>query len=262
MNEPDLHLEITDLTLRFGALVAIDGLNLAVPRGEIFALVGPNGAGKTALLNCINGVYRVQSGRICFEGADITELPLARVAAAGIGRSFQHVELFRHMTVLDNLLLGRHRRMKTGVLDGGLYFGWARKEEETHRARVEDVIDFFELGPFRDRHAGTLAYGAQKLVGVARALAMEPSLLLLDEPSTGLMREEKENLARFLMRIKYELGVTIVWVEHDMQMVGDLADSMLVLNYGLKIAEGAPQEIRQDQAVIDAYLGTDASASA
>jgi len=256
MNRPTPLLALDRILLRFGGLIALDNVSFAVEEGEIFAIVGPNGAGKTAALNCVNGVYRPQSGRILLAGADITHDPLSRMAGLGIGRAFQHVELFAHMSVLDNLLLGRHAKMRTGILDGGLYFGRARREEAEHRARVEEVIDFFELYHWRDQPAGALPYGIQKLVGVARALAMEPRLLLLDEPSTGLVREEKENLARFLLRIKYDLEVTMIWVEHDMQLVGDLADRMLVLNYGTEIASGTPGEIRENPEVIAAYLGT------
>lgn len=259
MTGPHVLLEVRNMSLRFGDLIAIDNLDLTIDKGQILALVGPNGAGKTAALNCINGVYRPQSGEILLESKNITTTPLHQIAANGIGRSFQHVELFPHMNVLDNLLLGRHRKMRTGIIDGGLYFGWARREENRHRATVEEVIDFFELSRYRDHAAGTLPYGIQKLVGVARALAMEPKILLLDEPSTGLVREEKENLARFLMRIKYDLGLTILWVEHDMQLVGDLADYMVVLNYGVKIAEGSPSEVRRNEEVIKAYLGSNAA---
>ncbi|NIR32747.1 MAG: ABC transporter ATP-binding protein [Gammaproteobacteria bacterium] len=255
-------LEVRELTLRFGGLTAIDDVTFAVREGEIFAIVGPNGAGKTAALNCINGIYRPTSGTIEFGSRTIDRLPLHRVAQSGIGRAFQHVELFPHMTVLQNLLLGRHTRMCSSIFHGGIYLGRAKTEEIEHRRRAEEIIDFFELYRYRDRPAGSLPYGVQKLVGVARALATEPTLLLLDEPSTGLVREEKENLARFLLRIKHDLGVTMIWVEHDMQFVADLADRMLVLNYGVAIAEGVPDEVRKAPEVIKAYLGKQAQAVA
>lgn len=252
-------LEIRDLTLRFGGLMALNGISLRADDGELVAIVGPNGAGKTALLNCINGVYRPSVGRIILDGKDITDVPVDRIALARVGRAFQHAELFPHMTVTENLLVGRHLLMRTGLFSGAFYFGRARREEAEQRKSIERIIDFFELYRYRDVPAASLPYGVQKLVGVARALALEPKLLLLDEPSTGLMREEKENFARFLLRIRHELRLSMLWVEHDMQMVTELADRIVVLNQGEIIANGLPDHVCKLPRVIEAYLGADAA---
>jgi branched-chain amino acid transport system ATP-binding protein len=252
-------LGIRDLTLRFGGLMALNGISLKADDGELVAIVGPNGAGKTALLNCINGVYRPSVGRIILDGKDITDVPVDRIALARVGRAFQHAELFPHMTVTENLLVGRHLLMRTGLFSGAFYFGRARREEAEQRKSIERIIDFFELYRYRDVPAASLPYGVQKLVGVARALALEPKLLLLDEPSTGLMREEKENFARFLLRIRHELRLSMLWVEHDMQMVTELADRIVVLNQGEIIADGLPDYVRKLPLVIEAYLGADAA---
>lgn len=248
-------LQIDNLTLRFGGLTALDNVSLRAADGELVAVVGPNGAGKTALLNCINGVYRGTVGRIVLNGQDITAVPVDMIALAGVGRAFQHAELFPHMTVTENLLVGRHMLMTTGIFSGAFYYGRARREEEKERKTIEEIIDFFELYQYRDMLAANLPYGVQKLVGVARALALRPKLLLLDEPSTGLTREEKENFARFLMRIRHELKLTMLWVEHDMQMVTDLADRIVVLSYGEVIGEGRPEAVSRMPKVIEAYLG-------
>jgi branched-chain amino acid transport system ATP-binding protein len=248
-------VEVLDLTLRFGGVTAINGLSFTVPASELLAVVGPNGAGKTAMLNCINGIYGPTSGRILLEGKDVTGTALRKMAAIGVGRAFQHAELFPHLTVLENLLVGRHPRMRAGFLSGAIYLGRARREELSERGVVEAIVDFFELYRYRDDAVGALPYGVQKLVGVARALAAEPSLLLLDEPCTGLIREERENLARFLLRVHHQMRPTIIWVEHDMQMVSDLADRVMVLNCGIKVTEGPPQAVRAHPEVIAAFLG-------
>jgi len=258
MAEPVALLAVDELRLAFGGLLVLGGVSFRVSTGEIFALVGPNGAGKTSLLNCVNGIYRPDAGRITLADTEITRWPSYRIAAAGVGRSFQLVELFSHMSVLDNLLLGRHLHLGTGIVAGGLYWGRARREEAAQRRRVEEIVDFLELGPYRKRPVVNLAYGVQKLVGIGRALAMEPRLLLLDEPSAGMNRQEKENLARFMLRIKRELGITMLWIEHDMQLVADLSDRMAVLHYGQKIAEGSPPDVLRTPAVVEAYLGVPA----
>jgi len=248
-------LAIEGLTLRFGGITALDAIAFSVEPGALFAVVGPNGAGKTALLNCINGICRPSEGRIRLDGEDIVGVPLHRRMSIGVARAFQHAELFPSLTVSENLLVGRHGRFRAGLLAGGLYWGAARREELEQRRAVEEVIDFFELWRHRDARVGALPYGVQKMVGLARALTTAPKLLLLDEPCTGLIREEREDVARFLLRIKHELGPTILWVEHDMQMVSDLADRVLVLSFGSKIAEGPAETVRRDPQVLDAYLG-------
>lgn len=250
-------LDIQELRLQFGGLTALNGVGFSASDGELVAIVGPNGAGKTALLNCISGVYRPNAGHIMLDGHDLTTVSVDKIALARVGRAFQHAELFPHMTVMENLLVGRHLLMRTGVFSGAFYFGRARQEEARERKIVERIIDFFELYRYRDVPAGGLPYGVQKMVGVARALALDPKLLLLDEPSTGLMREEKENFARYLLRIRHELKLTVLWVEHDMQMVTDLADRIVVLNYGEVIADDIPEVVRKMPKVVEAYVGAE-----
>ena len=248
-------LEVDDLSLRFGGLTVLEHLSFKVGSAELFALIGPNGAGKTSAFNCINRIYRGE-GRIHFRGHDISSLGPCAVARLGLGRTFQHIELFAHLSVLDNIMVGRHARLTTNPLQRMLFLPAVRHEEVVHRQAVERIIEFVELERVRHVHAGALPFGIQKIVGLARALALEPSLLLLDEPSAGLTRDERDDLARFLLRIKHDLKLPMIWIEHDMQMVADLADRVHVLNYGKTLASGAPEAVLQDPAVIAAYLGT------
>jgi branched-chain amino acid transport system ATP-binding protein len=249
-------LTIEDLHLSFGGLKSLDGVNTAVTKGEIFSIIGPNGAGKTSLLNCINNFYHPDKGKIVFEGRDVTRLKAHKIAALGIARTFQNIELFAHMTVLDNIKLGGHVHLKSGVLSGGLYIGRARREEIAFRKEIEEnIIDLLEIEQIRKSVVHTLPYGIQKRVELARALAMKPRLLLLDEPAAGMNLEETEDMARFILDINEEWGVTIVLIEHDMGVVMDISDRVCVLDFGRKIAEGAPAEIRHNEHVIKAYLG-------
>ena len=250
-----IQLEADDVHLRFGGVVALAGVSVHIRAGQISAIIGPNGAGKTSLLNAFSGLYPPTSGRLTFEGADITRMKPHRVAHLGIARTFQNIELFKGMSVLDNLMLGRHAHMKTGVFTGGLYWGAAQREEVANREIVEEVIDFLEIESIRKRTVGTLPYGFQKRVELGRALAMQPRLLLLDEPMAGMNIEEKEDMARFILDINEERNVTIVLIEHDMGVVMDISDYVSVLNFGKLIGEGTPQEVRQNEDVIKAYLG-------
>lgn len=249
-------LQVRDVRLSFGGLNVLDGVDLDLHAGEILALVGPNGAGKTSVLNIIGGIYKPNRGSVVFEGRDVTRMDSWRVARLGIARTFQMLELFRGMSVLENLLVACGWQMRSNILACGIYWGLGQREEMEFRRKAEEVISFFELERFRKHPVGSLPFGVQRLVGVARALAMRPKVLLLDEPSSGLNRQEKEDLARFLLRIKYELGVSMLWVEHDMKLVSDMADRIAVLHYGRKIAEGTSDEVYRDQEVIRAYLGT------
>jgi branched-chain amino acid transport system ATP-binding protein len=253
-------LRVEAVSLAFGGLQVLDGVSFEARPGELLALIGPNGAGKTSVLNCICGIYRASAGRIAFGERDITRDKPHRIARLGVARTFQHGELFPHMSVLENLLVARHARIPTGPLAEGLFLPRVRAAEVEHRRAVEEVLEFVELERYRHAPVDALPFGVQKIVGFARALAMQPRVLLLDEPSAGLNREEREDLARYILRIRHELGIAMVWVEHDMQMVSDLADRIVVLNYGVPLATGRPEAVLADPRVIEAYVGARAVA--
>ena len=252
----DVILDVKNITLRFGGVTALTNISFNVKEHEIRSIIGPNGAGKSSMLNCINGVYTPQEGSITFRGKTFSQMSSRQVAEMGIARTFQNLALFKGMSVIDNIMTGRNLKIKSNLLMQALRIGPAQREEEKHREFVEHIIDFLEIQAFRKTPVGQLPYGLQKRVDLGRALAMEPQVLLLDEPMAGMNVEEKQDMCRFILDINDEFGTTIVLIEHDMGVVMDISDRVVVLAYGKKIGDGAPEEVRANEDVISAYLGT------
>jgi len=251
----EIILKLDHISLSFGVMKVLDDISFDVRKAEIRSIIGPNGAGKSSMLNVINGFYHPQAGSITFRGEVRKEMEVHKAAASGIARTFQNIALFKGMSTLDNIMTGRNQKMKCNIFQQALYWGKAQKEELEHRLKVEEIIDFLEIQNIRKTPVGRLPYGFQKRVELGRALAAEPDILLLDEPMAGMNVEEKEDMSRFILDINDEFGTTIILIEHDMGVVMDLSDRVVVLDYGLQLADGSPDEVRNNQDVIDAYLG-------